>query len=39
VAKVDCEGCEYGLLLVPSELLKHVDLWIIKIYGVLGILV
>ena len=33
LAKVDCEGCEEGLLYVNNKLLQKVPVWIIEIHG------
>ena len=33
LAKVDCEGCEKGLLSVPNRILRRVPLWVIAIHG------
>jgi len=33
LAKVDCEGCERGLLKVPNKILSRIPLWLIAIHG------
>ena len=33
LAKVDCEGCEEGLLYVDNDLLRKIPVWIMEIHG------
>ena len=33
LAKVDCEGCEKGLLNVDNKLLQKIPIWLIEIHG------
>ena len=33
IGKVDCEGCEEGLLYVDNSLLRKIPIWIIEIHG------
>jgi hypothetical protein len=33
IAKVDCEGCEYGLLEVNERILRKIPLWVVEIHG------
>ena len=33
LTKVDCEGCEEGLLYVDKDLLRKIPVWIIEVHG------
>jgi len=34
VVKMDCEGCEYNLLVVPDDQIKQVPYWIIEFHNI-----
>lgn len=39
VVKMDCEGCEYSLLLVPCNVLVTIQEWLIEVHGAEPLLV